>query len=163
VEFQPKVATSSDQTHACLLASVVQAKDFDITVTFVTEAQVRTGSAPNPWECFWLFTNYVPHLVNGNDQGNGNDTLVKPNGFELGTIFGDVGQTFLKTGSKPTLAIGQQGTLRVLKQGKTMSAWINGIQYIPTAQYEIYDQAGSICLYCEDSRVRVSSVLLTVL
>src|SRR5262245_24140693 len=56
---QPKASTRPDETHASLVLGPSIAGDFTLEAWTVTTRQLRTGSAPNPWEVAWVVWNYT--------------------------------------------------------------------------------------------------------
>ena len=76
--LSPSVATRADETHSAL---VLTRKRYRGNLSFAgrlrTVRQLRTGSAPNPWECGWIVWNYQ-------DAEHFYYLAVKPNGWELG-------------------------------------------------------------------------------
>lgn len=166
----PKVATASDQTHAIwLLAKSTESKllqNFKATIKYTNIAQLRTGSAPNAWEVFWLFFNYT---VDGFGKKVTNYAMIKPSGTEVGRAFDEKGQEFLVTNGTPTLQIGTTHTLTVTKSGPNVKILHDGVlaadftsEAAPSVNY-IYDVPGAIGLYTEDAQVRVSSVVIEAL
>ena len=163
VVLQPKTATVPSETHAALaLAKVTEScpvKDFRLTLAVTTNQQLRLNSAPNDWEVFWIFFNYLPQ---GSDKTTNYFMMKVGSGIELGTAFGSVGQTFLATPSSPSLQIGKQNTFVIDKTGQNLKVFIDGTQVLnfQGVPNDLYDQAGSIGLYTEDAKVTVKSVIL---
>lgn len=164
----PKAATSADETHAALLLSqktlTQPLQNFKATITFTNISQLRTGSAPNGWEVFWVFFNYT---LDGNGKKKTNYVVLKPSGTEIGKAFDEVGQEFLLTNATPTIQIGTAYTMTITKNGTHVTVLLDGVL---AAEFEsgaspedLYDVPGSIGLYCEDAQVRVSSVVIEVL
>jgi hypothetical protein len=112
-------------------------------------------------EVFWVMFNYVQI---GNATSNDKKTnyfILKPNGCELGTAYGDLGQNFTATTSTPTLALGTPYQYTITKRGYHLTVAIDGVSVLD-ATYDhtgLYDQEGVIGLYCEDATV--TSVVLT--
>lgn len=164
----PKAATAAGETHATLLLSkkslTQPVQNFKATITLTNISQLRTGSAPNAWEVFWVFFNYT---LDGNGKKKTNYALLKPSGAEIGKAFDEVGQEFLLTGVTPTIQIGTAYTMTITKDGTRVTILLDGVL---AAEFEsaappkdLYDVPGSIGLYCEDAQVRVSSVVIEVL
>lgn len=161
----PKVATTSGETHgAWLLAKTTEAtplQNFKATITYTTVSQLRTGTAPNPWEVFWLFFNYT---TDSNGKKQTNYVMIKTNGTEMDRAYDEADQEFLVTNSAPTLQIGSAHTMTVTKSGTHVTVLLDDqpaadftSEASPSAKY-IYDIPGAIGLYTEDAQVRVSSV-----
>lgn len=157
--LQPQSATQASETHAALtLANVAKMKDFHLVVTAETVQQLRTGSSPNTWEVFWILFNYQPTATGK----NANYFTLKPNGVELGTATDDIGQQFLYTGAANAQAVGVSNEYDITKQGNHVTVKVNG-QMVVDYTGAIFDTAGSIGLYCEDSEVKITSVRVTQL
>lgn len=164
VDFFPpsEVVLSSRRTNSPQLthgALVLSKREFpgggyEVDVEYTLNAQHRSP-APNPWETFWLFTNYQPW-----ESGKAtNYVLVKPNGFEAGKAWGFENQSFAATSEYPTLKPGQRARLRVriLPYGD-MHVFFNErfIAVVPGDQ--LYAHTGKLGLYAEDARVTVHTV-----
>ncbi|MNJ99890.1 hypothetical protein D3C87_176710 [compost metagenome] len=160
--FAPQVAQTSANTHAVLLLlkdTLAQpVKDYAVKIELTTKQQLRS-STPNDWEVFWFFGNYRK------DPGQSkvaNYVILKPNtGIELGRVFDEVGQHFLKTDSVHGTQIGERVTLAIVKKGRHLQVFKNGnlvMSYesgqLPEA---LYDLPGALGLYSEDALVRVHS------
>lgn len=159
IVLSPKAPTSPSETHSALtLANNLTPRNFKLSITATVEQQLRQNSPPNPWETFWIFFNY-------NQTSGGKKTnyfLLKPNGVELGTAYDTVGQTFLQTGPTNVKAIGVSNTYDIEKVGNHVTVHING-QKVSDYIGSVHDVAGSIGLYSEDARVRVTKVQVTPL
>ncbi len=157
IVLEPQASTQLSETHASLtLAKGITAKDFRVTVKVVTEKQLRTPT-PQGFESFWLFFNYT---IGADGKKETNYLAIKPVGIELGTAFDEIGQTFLFTGP-PNTPISMTRTLVLTKVGKNVQATLDGVlvmNYTSTATKPMYDVPGSIGLYVEDSRARVTYV-----
>ena len=160
VRLTPKAASRADETHAALALSRRSLerplKDFRLSLSVVTEAQLREGSPANPWECFWLFFNA------GKEPGGrmrSNYFIFKPNGIELGRAFNGIEQVFLATATDPRMKIGVPSTLTLTKRGQQLNVAIDGRAVLEFAGRDLpqalFDEAGSIGVYTEDARVLV--------
>ncbi len=161
IVLSPKVSTAPSETHAALtLANNLQLRNFRLSITAITEQQLRVNSTPNAWETFWIFFNYTPT----SSGKNTNYFLLKPNGVELGKAFDGIGQTFLYTGaaSASSRAIGVSNRYDIEKIGNHVTVSING-QKVTDFTGALHDVVGSIGLYSEDARVRITSVQATPL
>ncbi|MDC8758297.1 hypothetical protein [Janthinobacterium fluminis] len=159
IVMAPRASTAPSETHAALtLAKNIQLRNFRLSITATTEQQLRLNSAPNPWEVFWIFFNYTPTSAGKNT----NYFLLKPNGVELGKAFDGIGQTFLYTGPASATALRVSNNYVVEKIGNHVTVYINGVR---ASDYTgaLYDVAGSIGLYTEDARVRITNVQVTPL
>lgn len=148
IHLSPKASTSSGETHAALVTSQVSYRDVDTTTTMTTLSQLRTGSAPNAWECGWLLWNYT-------DDTHFYYVALKPNGFELGKEDPAYpgAQRFLVTLSNPRFALGSSHTIRVNQVGATMIVWVDGSVITTFTDTERPYTAGHVGLYDEDSHV----------
>lgn len=101
LEQAPKASTSPGETHAALTLTQASYTPTLVTASFRTISQLRTGSAPNPWEVAWLLWNYT-------DDDHFYSVNLKPNGWELGKEDPAYpgSQRYLATGSTPTYPIG---------------------------------------------------------
>lgn len=151
----PKVSTNPSETHAALaLTDEIQPKDFRLTIVAETTEQLRTGSAPNPWEAFWVFFNYLPTTAGKNT----NYFVLKTNGAELGKATGATDQQFLSTVTLPsTTAVGTVNVFEVTKQGTHVVVKVNDAVLIDFTG-PVFDVPGHIGLYTEDAIVRIKSV-----
>lgn len=159
IVMYPMSATSASETHAALtLANISPLRNFRLTVTAITEMQLRQNSPPNPWEVFWLFFNY-----NATPTGkNTNYFILKTNGIELGTATDSIGQTFLQTAPTTIPAVGQLNTFQIEKIDSSVTVSINGAKVIDYTG-AVFDTPGSIGLYTEDAGVKVTAVSVTPL
>lgn len=159
IVMAPQTSTTYDETHAALvLGKNATAKNFRLSVTGITEQQLRQNSSPNAWETLWIFFNYNP-------KGDGKDTnyfALKPNGVELGTAYQDLGQTFLYTGPTNATAVGVSNKFDIEKIGNHVTVSING-HVVTDFTGALVDVPGSIGLYSEDARVRITNVQFTPL
>lgn len=148
IHLSPKASTSAGETHAALVTSQASYRDVDTTTTMTTLSQLRTGSAPNAWECGWLLWNYT-------DDTHFYYVALKPNGFELGKEDPAYpgAQRFLVTLSNPRFAIGSSHTIRVNQVGATMIVWVDGSVITTFTDTERPYTAGHVGLYDEDSHV----------
>ena len=93
--------TSPDETHSALLTSKRTWSDQTFSFTTTTLAQLRQGSAPNPWEVGWVLWHYT-------DNTHFYSFIAKPNGWELGKEDPAYpgAQRFLASGPSPTYPVG---------------------------------------------------------
>lgn len=151
--MQPEVSASPAQTHACLVTSTATFESITASVSLTTLAQLRAGSAPNPWEVAWLIWAYT------------SDTAfyslnLKPNGWELGKEDASYpgAQRFLATAATPAFPIGKPYAVRVTQTGATMTVNVNGTELVSYTDTENPYLSGSVGLYCEDSHVQFAPV-----
>lgn len=165
VTLSTKPSSVSTETHACLVTSnhfeKSPVQNFDLALDAMNVEQLRTGSAPNAWECFWLLTNYTIDKTTGKKTCN--YIAFKPTGIELGIAYGEVGQKFLKTIDSVKFTMGQIFTAHVEKIGKQLYVGINGQALINDTFPDLIDQPGTFGLYTEDAKALVKSLVLSVL
>lgn len=153
--LKPKAAASPDETHAALTllkyTEQYPSSNFKATVDLTTLRQLRTPT-PNPWECFWIFFNYT---IASDGKKETNYFILKPNGIQLGTAYGEKGENFLATSSSPTLKIGIPNQIVITKQGQHLTILIDGklvLEYDGTNGLKpLYDVPGYFGLYIEDA------------
>lgn len=160
--FQPQQAKTSAQTFATLLLLKDTldrpVKNYAVQIEVTTEKQLRS-STPNEWEVFWFFGNYQGRSAT---DKTANYFLLKPyTGAELGRVFEEVGQHFLKTDETKEFKIGERATFIIVKDDERFQVYKNGIEIMDYQSKEmpesLYDQRGALGLYSEDSLVRVHS------
>ncbi len=161
--LEPMAPSEAGETHAALaLAKATETEPLDnfcLTIEATTEEQLRSP-APNPWEVFWIFFNYLPD----GDFKETNYFTLKTNGIELGRAFGSTDQEFLVTVDAPNLTLGTRNTFVLEKSPGRVVVRVDGIEVIDFQNQEdpdiLYDHPGAIGLYTEDARVRIHAVNL---
>ena len=156
LRLAPRPATRPDETHAAL---VVTGRSFaepclSVSSRLRTTAQLRTGSAPNPWESAWLVWDYA-------DDARFSYLAVKPNGWELGKRDPAYpgGQRFLATGSTPSTPVGTWRTASITRT--VAGATTVRLDGAVVARFTDLDRpytAGRVGLYSEDAVVDVDTV-----
>ena len=148
--LQSQAPTSPSETHSALLTSTATWADQTFTYTATTQAQLRTGSPPNPWEVAWSMFRF-------RDLTHYYWFIVKPNGWELGKKQGSDTQIFLATGSSPSRPVGATYQVRIQAQGPRIRVSVDGS---PVVDYTDPSPllSGSVGLYEEDARVTFSNV-----
>ena len=124
-----------------------------LTVDMRTDAQLRTGSAPNAWEVAWIAWNYA-------DNTHFYYFTLKPNGWELGKADPAYpgAQRFLATGSSPVFPIGTTHAVKIVQSDNVIKAYADGALLATFTDVERPYLSGRIGLYNEDSRVRFTKV-----
>jgi hypothetical protein len=147
LRLRPGAAASPGQTHSALVTSTKTFGDVDATYTYRTESQLRTGSAPNPWEVGWVLWHYT-------DNTHFYYVLLKPNGWELGKEDPAYpgAQRFLATGSQ-SFPAGHSYTIHVQQVGNRIDVTVDGASLVSFTDNERPYTKGSIGLYDEDSSV----------
>ena len=150
ITLSSAVPTAPAETHSALVTTKRTWSDSTISVTTTTLQQLRTGSAPNPWEVGWVMFRF-------RDLSNYYYFILKTNGFELGKKQGSDAQIFLATGDLPRLAVGQPYGLQVRVQGARIRVSVNGTPVVDFTDPHPLLGAGSVGLYEEDSQARFDS------
>src|ERR1043166_91503 len=156
LQLSPQIATSPGETHAGLVLSTAsQSGTFSFAGQAETLKQLRTGSAPNPWEVAWFFWAYTDdtHFYAFTLQTNG-WVLSKEDPLYPGN------QRFLDSGTYPFVSLGVPYTFRVDVNGPahTMNVYIKGALVSSFTDAETPYESGKIGLYCEDSTVRFDNI-----
>lgn len=153
VSLSSRVPVAAAETHSALVTSGATYGDQVFSYTVTTQAQLRTGGTPNPWEVAWSMFRF-------RDLENYYWFIVKPNGWELGKKQGSDTQIFLATGDSPRRAAGTTYRVRIRAEGPRIRAWIDGV---PVVDYSDRNPilTGAVGLYEEDARVVFSGVGLT--
>lgn len=160
IVLEPKASTQPSETHAALVKSdTAYTGDYTFSATMRTEAQLRIGTPPNPWEVGWLAFGYKP-------DGTFKYLILKPNGYgiELGEFLGGTTQNFLWTSPFGTddFPIGRDYRVDVRVRGETIEIWIDGakrLSYTQT-QKDRLSTDGAVAVYAEDARVVFSDILV---
>jgi hypothetical protein len=144
------VPAAVGETHSALVTSKRAWRDQTISFTTTTLAQLRTGTAPNPWEVGWVMLRFQ-------DLRNYYWFMIKTDGFELGKKQGSDRQIFLATGAAPRLELNRPRNVRVQAQGARIRVWVDGTQIVDFTDPHPLLSPGSVGLYEEDSLVRFDS------
>lgn len=151
INLKPKASTVATETHAALVTTLNSWGDLDVSVTMNTDQQLRTGTAPNPWEVGWLLWHFT-------DNDHFYYFMLKPNGWELGRRdpSGQGGQIFLQTGDYPRITVPATNVIRVRQVGNEIGVYVDGVQvayYVDTNIAGAY-LSGKVGFYTEDARAR---------
>ena len=146
----PRAVTSPDATSAALVVSRTGTTASCLTVSsrVATTAQLRTGSAPNPWEVGWLVWDYV-------DNEHFTYLAVKTNGWEVGRrdpVYPG-GQRFIATGSNMATPVGQYRTIDVRRTATTTTVKLDGTALATYTMANAAERYGKVGMYTEDSAV----------
>lgn len=159
--LRPKSPKKEAETFAALvtlkeLHSPLQ--DYAVRVEVSTITQLRENS-PNDWEVFWFFGNYrwAP-----SKKKEANYFILKPrSGVEFGTVFDEVGQSFLKTKAEPVLHLGERVKLLFVKKGPRFQVYKQDKLILSyhdrDAPGQMFSHPGTFGLYSEDALVRIHS------
>jgi hypothetical protein len=171
LSLSPRAARSPGETSAGLVVSTASFNDVHVRLRARTAGQLRTGSAPNPWEVGWVIWSY---------QGGERFYyfIAKPNGFELGQSnnakldqHGPTctwpsyqncrfpgAQRFLRTGSQPRFPVGAWNTVEIRQVRSTITVWVNGAQVTSYTDALSPLHFGKVGLYAEDAHVYFDDV-----
>lgn len=157
---QPHVSQSAGETHSSLLTTTFAFNNFTVSVDMKTVAQLRQGSAPNPWETAWLFWDW-------NDNTHQYYCTLKTSGLEIGKVDGGA-QVFVATPSTPTVKIGSYQNLSITQTNFNTSTphikcVVDGSTILDFDDTAVpndvnLQHGGFIGLYNEDSRVQFRNV-----
>jgi len=150
----PEVSTDSSQTHSSLVLGPSFSNALTFSVSLNTVAQLRQGSAPNPWEVGWVLWHYT-------DNSHFYYFAPKTNGWELGkedpAYTGS--QRFLATGSSPTFSIGSWHNITIMQTAQnTITVYADGNLITTFTDTERPYTSGRIGLYDEDAHVEFQNV-----
>lgn len=156
---KPMASAAPGETHASMVLSTKTFAGVDMSLRQQTAKQLRTGSAPNPWEVAWVVWGY-------RDDSHFYYFVFKPNGIELGKAHpGYPGaQRFLYTAPNPRMSIGEWDKVRVRQVGATIDVWVDGVRVVkgfvdsPGPAGDRPYTRGRIGMYNEDSSVRFDNV-----
>jgi hypothetical protein len=154
ITLSSAVPSAPAETHSALITSKRTWRDSTISFTTTTLGQLRTGSAPNPWEVGWVMFRF-------RDLANYYYFIVKTNGIELGKKQGSDAQIFLATGDLPQLTVAQPRRVQLQVQGARIQVSVDGTQVIDYTDPHPLLGAGSVGLYEEDSQARFDSLAIS--
>jgi hypothetical protein len=151
--LSPKAAASADATHSALLVS---RRSYSRYITFAgrvqTVRQLRTGSAPNPWECAWIVWHYQ-------DQQHFYYLAIKPTGWEIGKRDPEYpgGQRFLASGSR-RFPVATWHDFGISQNDGTMRVRMNGVHLASYTDSERPYTGGKLGVYAEDSEIEIDDI-----
>jgi hypothetical protein len=151
--LSPQASTSPGETHAALVVSQASFSNVRFSAGFETLQQLRTGSAPNPWESAWAIFNYT-------DNTHFYYVAFKPNGWELGKADPAYpgAQRFLATGSSPASPIGTEHSFDIQVDGNVIKVWLDGALLTTYTDNERPYLSGKVGFYTEDAKVAFDNV-----
>jgi hypothetical protein len=153
---RPAAAVSPEETHAGLVVGPSVSGDVIVGVSLLTLQQLRTGSAPQPWEAGWVLWHYA-------DNTRFYYFIPKPNGWELGKADPAYpgAQRFLATGSAPVFPVGAWYRVSIVQTGQTIQVSVDGIPITTFTDTERPLTSGRVGLYSEDAEVYFDDVSVT--
>src|SRR5579864_3333595 len=154
LDENPAVATSPGEGHSSLVVGPSFANALTFSVSLTTVAQLRQGSAPNPWEVAWVLWNYT-------DNTHFYYFIAKPNGWELGkedpAYPGN--QRFLATGSSPTFPIGKWYNIEIVETAQNaITVYVGNTPITTFRDTERPYTSGRIGLYTEEAHAQFENV-----
>ena len=153
VLFQkPKASSSIGETHSCLVTSIMEVNNFDMSILIKTVRQLRTPS-PNAWETAWVLWHYT-------DNTHFYYFTLKTNGWELGKEDPAYpgAQRFLLTGSNPKVTLGQYQLVEIKQKDSTITISVDGQQVAVFMDEETPYLKGKLGLYNEDAFVTFDDI-----
>lgn len=154
--LKPKAALQNSETHACLvLLDNLTMKNFNVTLEFRVNNQLRQNDPANEWESFWFFFNYVINPMTKKKETN--YFTLKTNGVELGTASHELQQNLLMTSSFPRLNIGQRHTLQITKRNERILIKVDKYKILDRNYDNLFNHPGQFGFYCEDSEIIIEN------
>jgi len=147
--LKPMVSSQPFETHASLVLGKMNVEgNYRLFVQMTPVAQLRTGSAPNPWETGGITFGYNP-------DGTFKYLILKPNGLELGEFLGGWNQNFLYTSSDVTFPIGQRYDVVLVVRDGWIVTYVNGnrVMRYRMSERDLLDANGRFGWYAEDADV----------
>ncbi len=152
--LKPQASSQLYETHASLvLGKTTLEGNYRLSVQMTPVAQLRTGSAPNPWETGWITFGYNP-------DGTFKYLILKPNGIELGEFLGGWNQNFLYTSSDVLFPIGQRYDVSIVVRDGWIVTYVNGsrVMRYQMNERDLLDTNGRFGWYAEDAEVMYANV-----
>jgi hypothetical protein len=158
MRLHPRAVSHPDATSATLVVAPSWKEDLgriDLRLRLITDAQLRQGSAPNPWEVGWVVWQYT-------DPDHFYYFIAKPNGWELGKRDPAYpgGQRFLATGNAPQYPVGVWYNVRIVQVGEDIEAFVDGRRLVRFTDSERPYLEGRVGVYTEDADIRVAEVVV---
>ncbi|MDO8626602.1 MAG: hypothetical protein Q7K39_04105 [Candidatus Magasanikbacteria bacterium] len=159
----PKASTEQSETHAALVVSNQTLKQpYQVSFTMNTIKQLRTGSAPNPWEVGWFGFGYKP-------DGKFKYVILKPNGYgvEIGESLLNDQQNFSYTSplNQDIFNLNTKYNVVVKVQDNVITLTVNGKPYVAytMSAKDTLTADGQYAFYTEDAEATFSNILATQL
>lgn len=154
--LQPKTSTLPTESHAALVVGPRFTAPYNYDIRFFNQSQLRTGSAPNPWEVAWVVWDYT-------DNDHFYYFIAKPTGWELGKRDPAYpgGQRNLASGTNLIYPIGQWNYVRVEQVKNKLTVYANGSKVVSFTDKLNPYLSGQIGIYSEDALVYVTSAKVT--
>ena len=160
VILQPRVASAPSKTHTALATltghTIKQGTTTTVVFEVITTAQLRRGSAPNPWEVAWVLWNY-------RDNSHFYALALKPNGWEVSKQDPAYpgSQRFLSTGDDRTFPVGLSYTVELTittHDHARVDISVDGEHLTTVTDSHSPYLSGSLAAYTEDAVVTVEII-----
>jgi hypothetical protein len=158
IEEAPRASATPAETHASMVLGPAFSGPITYALSFKTIAQLRTGTAPNPWEVAWVAWNYK-------DDTHFYYLALKPNGWDLGKEDPAYpgAQRFLASGDTPVYPIGAWYGVEIQQDASNViRAYVDGKLLSSFTDAERPYTSGRIAFYNEDARVRLRQVAVNI-
>jgi 1,2-diacylglycerol 3-beta-glucosyltransferase len=155
IQLAPERAASPRATHAALVVSARDYRNFSATLTVRTLRQLRQGAAgaPHPWEVGWVLWHYTSnrsfYALTLEQHGW---VLSKQDPAYRG------GERFLASGRTPVFPAGRPHLVQITQAGPTITARADGHLLTRFTDTQRPYLTGSLGLYCEDSVARYEAI-----
>jgi hypothetical protein len=151
--LSPKASTSPNETHAAMVVSRTGFSNVRFSGGVQTIKQLRTGSAPNPWETAWVVFGYTDDL-------HFYYLAFKTNGWELGKVdpLYPGAQRYLADTSSPSFPVGSQHSFSIQQDNNVISVTIDGKLITTFTDNEHPYLSGKVGFYTEDATVAFDNV-----
>ncbi len=159
---QPKISTSSGETHASNVLTTKQYSDFEMDLDMKTVAQLRQNSPPNPWETAWVFWHYTDgfHYYALTLKSNGLQIEKKDNNNQ-----DDSAEIYLVDTPSSAVKLGQWQHIKIRHEGSTtphIQVWVDGVKAADFVDNQPLSSStlssGYMGLYNEDAKVNFDNV-----
>ena len=151
--LSPQGSTAPAETHAAMVVSQQAFSNVRFSAGFETVDQLRTGSAPNPWESAWAIFGYT-------DDEHFYYLAFKTNGWELGKVDPAYpgGQRYLVDKAVPAFAEGTEHSFDIQQDGNVIKVWADGQLLTTFTDNERPYLSGKVGFYTEDATVAFDNV-----
>src|SRR5579864_1273649 len=154
LDENPAVSTDPNIGHSSLAAGPSFSNPLTFNESAITVAQLRQGSAPNPWEVAWVLWHYTDntHFYSFTAQPNG-WVLAKEDPAYTGN------QRFLATGSSPTFPIGKWYNIEIVETAQNaITVYVGNTPITTFRDTERPYTSGRIGLYTEEAHAQFENV-----
>ncbi len=155
ITLSPQRTTAPHVTHAALVVSARQYRNFTATLTVRTLGQFRRAAAgsPHPWEVGWV-------LWHVTSQRRFYALTLERHGWVLSKQDPAYrgGERFLASGRAPGFAVGRAHRVTITQVGATVTVWADGRLLTRFTDKQQPYLSGSMGLYCEDSAARFQGI-----